>query len=239
MHRPAPRLIVLVLATVLAGFFAPVTPASGDPLVPLPAPGQPLATEVTATSAVLTWSRPDGPVFRYSMQRLVDGAWQGYASMPGTSYALAALTPDTEYTFAVYAAPLAGAGYSVSPLSEPVTFRTLPADFTCAVRIGAGRESFAVHGIVPWSGVPPWPWRATFTIAPHLTVTQVWNGSLALDGTQAFLSGGWGTPPATGTPIEFGFHGRYTGDFTPPRDFFFTGIPCEVQTSTGPPRPTP
>ncbi|WBB80255.1 fibronectin type III domain-containing protein [Micromonospora sp. WMMD882] len=119
------RLAVLALAVLLATLAAPVAPAAA--VVPLPAPGQPVASQVTATGAVLTWTRPDGPVWRYSMKQLVDGEWQGYASMPFTSFTLAGLTPDTEYTFAVYAAALYGTDYGTSPLSEPVTFRTLPA----------------------------------------------------------------------------------------------------------------
>lgn len=128
MYRPGPRLIALALAAALVAAVAPATPATADEPVPLPAPGQPVAAQVTATSAVLTWTRPAGPVFRYAMKQLVDGEWQGYASMPGTSFTVAGLAPDAEYSFAVYAAALPGSGYTLSPLSAPVTFRTLPAN---------------------------------------------------------------------------------------------------------------
>lgn len=113
--------LVLAAAVVLAGgLVAPAGVASADTLTPLPPPGQPVVSELTPTSARLTWTRPAGPVFRYSMQRLVDGAWQGYASMPFTTFVVE-LTPGGTHTFAVWAHALWGSGYTSSALSPPVT----------------------------------------------------------------------------------------------------------------------
>ncbi|AVT30292.1 hypothetical protein C6361_13195 [Plantactinospora sp. BC1] len=129
--RKLPALLhaaLLALALALALLALPAAPARADPLIPLPPPGQPVATDVTPTGATLTWTRSAGPVFRYSMQRLVDGEWQGFSSMPFNTVTFVALTPDTEYTVAVRAAALVGSGYTMSPLSEPLTFRTPPAE---------------------------------------------------------------------------------------------------------------
>jgi len=231
MNRRGLRLITLALAATLAGLSMSAAPAAADDLIPLPAPGQPVASEITSTSAVLTWPRSDGPVFRYSLKQLVDGEWQGYASAPGTSITLAALTPDTEYTFAVFAAAMPYSGYTTSPLSEPVTFRTLPVDWSCQI------------GIIPMNGIftasatvfnAPWSWRLTFTLAADQTVTQVWNATYSQSGSQGFLSGGtWSNPvPTPGGSINFGFVGQYTGTFVPPEDFRLNGVPCDV--SIGP-----
>jgi hypothetical protein len=95
-------------------------PASAASLTPLPPPGQPVVSELTSTSARLTWTRPAGPVFRYSMKQFVDGAWQGYASMPFNTFVVD-LTPGGTRTFAVQAHALAGSGYTSSELSPPVT----------------------------------------------------------------------------------------------------------------------
>lgn len=108
----------------LAGPSTATGTATVATLTPLPPPGQPVVSELTTTSARLTWTRPAGPVFRYSMKQFVNGAWQGYASMPSNTFVVAGLTPGGTYTFAVYAAPLAFSGYSVSDLSPPVTFTT-------------------------------------------------------------------------------------------------------------------
>lgn len=131
--------LTLVLAASAALVVGAATPAGAAPhgrsetatasasaadLIPLPPPGQPVVSELTSTSARLTWTRPAGPVFRYSMKQLVGGAWQGYASMPSTTFVVGGLTPGGTYTFAVQAHALAFSGYTSSDLSTPVTFTT-------------------------------------------------------------------------------------------------------------------
>ncbi|MGN9911814.1 fibronectin type III domain-containing protein [Phytohabitans sp. LJ34] len=128
------RLVLVLAATVaLAGGLAapaeaapagPAAVASDAELIPLPPPGQPVVSELTPTSARLTWTRSAGPVFRHSMSQFVDGAWRGYASMPFTTFVVGALTPGGTYTFAVQSHALWGSGYTSSPLSPPVTFTT-------------------------------------------------------------------------------------------------------------------
>jgi hypothetical protein len=103
----------------LAGPRAAASAATGT-LTPLPPPDQPVVSELTPTSARLTWNRSAGPVFRHSMKQLVDGTWEGYASMPFTTYVVG-LTPGGTHTFAVQAHALVGSGYTSSELSPPVT----------------------------------------------------------------------------------------------------------------------
>ncbi|WP_173073255.1 fibronectin type III domain-containing protein [Phytohabitans rumicis] len=98
----------------------PPAVASTATLTPLDPPSQPVVSELTPTSARLTWTGPSGPVFRFSMKQLVNGAWQGYASMPTNTFVVG-LTPGGTSTFAVYAVPLAFSGYTISDLSPPVT----------------------------------------------------------------------------------------------------------------------
>lgn len=230
MYRRGLRLIMLALAATLAGLSASAAPAAADELVPLPAPEQPVVSQLTSTSAVLTWPRSGGPVFRYSLKQLVNGEWQGYAGVAGTSFTVAGLTPDREYTFAVLADALPGSGYTTSPLSEPVTFRTLPVDWTCQILVTAGNGLFVISGTVV---NPPWSWRLAFTLAPNMTVTQAWNANFSQSGSQAFLTGGtWGdTFPPPGASIGFGVSGQYTGAFVPPQDFLLNGVPCTVTIS--------
>lgn len=103
-----------------AALAGPPAAASAATLTPLPPPGQPVVSELTPTSARLTWTRSDGPVFRYSMQQFVDGAWRGYAGMPFNTFVVD-LTPGGTRTFAVQAHALLGSGYTSSELSPPVT----------------------------------------------------------------------------------------------------------------------
>jgi hypothetical protein len=225
---PGRTLPVRLLAAVLGLVLLPLSaaPAYADPLIPLPPPGQPVVTDVTSTGATLTWERPAGPVFRYSMLRLVSGEWQGFVSMPFNSYTLGGLTPNTEYTVAVRAAALAGSGYTLSPLSEPVTFTTRPepAGWNCTISISADQYGgFMVRGTLVWSGADPVPrWTVRFTIATNLQITQAWNSTITRSGTRVTItSPGWNGSPTIppGIPQSFGFNGRYTGTFTPPGDF--------------------
>nr|MDT0662243.1 fibronectin type III domain-containing protein [Micromonospora sp. DSM 115978] len=124
--RAAALPLVAALLLVLGPLATPAAAAQTTPLTPLGAPGQPVVSELTPISALLTWSPSTGPVFRYSMKRLVDGEWQGYASMPSTSFRVG-LTPGATHTFAVYSVALPFSGYTASPLSEPVTVMAPPA----------------------------------------------------------------------------------------------------------------
>jgi hypothetical protein len=119
------KLSTLLVALACGLATLPITGGPAHAVKPLPPPGKPVASDITTSGATLTWPRQDGPVFRYSMQQFVNGQWQGYASMPFNTFKVGGLSPDTEYTFAVQAHALVGSGYTSSPLSEPVTFRTL------------------------------------------------------------------------------------------------------------------
>lgn len=228
-RRTFPR---LVLAVVTAFALLPAQPAQAADPIPLPPPGQPVASNITSTSATLTWAQPQGPVFRYSMKQLVDGQWTGYASMPSNTFTVAGLTPATTYTFAVYAAPLYGMGYSTSPLSPPVTFTTLAQDlWTCHVGINAWSGGYSVNGSLLYTGPAPiQPWTVTFTIAGSLTINQGWGGSITRSGSMGSLTGPVGGPilPPPG-PTAFGFAGSYTGTFVPPANFKVNGVACQVR----------
>lgn len=106
----------------LAAVPAP-SPSPDAPLIPLPAPGRPVASDLTPTGVTLSWTST-GPVFRYSVQRLVDGQWQPFDATNRPVAQFTRLTSDTEYTFRVTAHALPNSGYTTSPPSETVTFRT-------------------------------------------------------------------------------------------------------------------
>ncbi|MFY1668702.1 cellulose binding domain-containing protein [Plantactinospora sp. WMMB334] len=216
----------------------PAVPAQADPLIPLPPPGRPVATGITPTGATLTWTRPDGPVFRYSMLRLVDGEWQGFSSMPFNTVTFTALTPGTEYTVAVRAAALVDSGYTMSPLSEPLTFSTPPIEpappgWRCTVAIAVNQYgSYSVHGTLVWSGPTPVPhWTVRFSIAQNVYITQVWNATVVRSGTRASITSlPWdGTPANPPAAQSFDFSGRWTGTFTAPGDFTVApGTGCTI-----------
>jgi hypothetical protein len=118
--------VLLGLLAVLAGVAVPAGAARAD--APLPAPAQPVATEVTTTSATFTWTAPAGPVRDYTIQ-VIDGGmvpWHDLATTAGTSYTHTGLTPDKVYIYRVIANPAANSGYTASDPSPPLYVTTAP-----------------------------------------------------------------------------------------------------------------
>lgn len=201
---------LIVLATAAALTVAPASAARAD--TPLPAPGKPVVSNLTATGATLTWAPSAGPVFRYSMQRLVDGAWQGFVSMPSTTVTLSDLAAG-EYTVAVQSHALVGSGYTSSPLSEPVTFTIGAASPSCRLDFWTWQGGYTADAT--YTG------RLTFTMPTGMAVTYSWNAQLTTSGSQVTLN-------ANG---RFGFGGTTTGTFVLP-----TGLPptCVVTVNGRP-----
>ncbi|HYN94015.1 MAG TPA: cellulose binding domain-containing protein [Pilimelia sp.] len=213
---------------------APQSPSPSTPvLTPLPAPGQPVVSGLTATGATLTWERPAGPVFRYSMQRLVDGAWQGWVSMPGPTFTFSALTPGTTYTVRVFAAALVGTGYTTSPPSEPVSFTT-PSEpaLRCRLVVRSWAGGFMINGTITNASTGPvLGWALGFTLGATARITGAWNANVTMTGSRVTVrSSPWtsGIDPAGSQ--TFGLIGSHTGAFEPPRDITLNGQPggCEV-----------
>ncbi|MEE6259341.1 fibronectin type III domain-containing protein [Plantactinospora sonchi] len=109
--------VLTMAGTVPAGTAADTTPPT--------VPGPPVATQVTETSALLTWrpSTDDTGVTGYEIwyQRPDDTGFHNNTPVP--SYRFTGLTPDTTYTWVVRASD----GRDQSGFSAPVTFRTDPA----------------------------------------------------------------------------------------------------------------
>ncbi|MEQ4300906.1 fibronectin type III domain-containing protein [Plantactinospora sp. B6F1] len=123
--RTGPRTVLSALAT--AGIIAAAAPALAAPpdTIPPSTPGTPVATQITETSALLTWrpSTDDTGVTEYEIWYLRGGGNGFYTNTGVPSYRLTGLTPDTAYTWMVRASD----GRNQSGFSAPVTFRTDPA----------------------------------------------------------------------------------------------------------------
>ncbi|MDG4791592.1 fibronectin type III domain-containing protein [Micromonospora sp. WMMD1102] len=120
--------LLATLGTLVVAAAGPggTSPALAGPVDRPPStPGTPVATEVTETSALLTWrpSTDDVGVTGYEVWYLRDGGNGFHGNTPVPSYRFTALTPDTSYTWMVRASD----GRNHSRFSAPVTFRTDPA----------------------------------------------------------------------------------------------------------------
>ncbi|HLL69214.1 MAG TPA: cellulose binding domain-containing protein [Micromonosporaceae bacterium] len=222
------------------------TPTPTATVTPLPAPGRPVVSELTATGATLTWT-PSGPVFRYSLQYLVNGEWRPYDATNRPVAQLARLTPDTEYTFRVWAAALVGSGYGTSPPSEPVTFRTPPAGeptpptaptgtLTCRLEVTGWTEGFLVVGALANPGsVAVTGWTLTVTLPAQARVTGGWNADRSANGAVVtFTPTTWTRTVAPGATTTFGLYGLQAGGL----DALIAdldGTPCQiVRRAAGP-----
>jgi len=221
---------------------APVPPSptpSADPLRPLPAPGRPLATEIASDSAMINWTAPAGPVFRYTIEYLTADGWRAWTAGPTNSHRMINLTPATAYTIRVWAAPLAGSGYSVSPPSEPASFTTLPTGstptpaptgLTCRLTFTIWSTGFVMNiTITNPTTQPIGGWTGTFRVSGTTRITQVWSVNLSQSGDRVTLRPGWSAPPIPpGGSITIGVIGSYTGTFVPPTEIEVNGYRCHV-----------
>jgi cellulase/cellobiase CelA1 len=229
------------------------SPSSPAPLIPLPTPGQPVAQEVTDTSALITWTRSAGPVFRYSVNILLpDGTWGGWWGGPTNSFRPTNLSPNTSYTIRVWAAALPGSGYTISDYSPTTTFTTLPAGSTpatgtpppgggptmtpqpfparCRATVSVWASGYALNVVLTnTAAVPLSPWSVMFR-TPGARLNQVWSATVTQNGDQvAARPVTWNdTIPVNGS-ASFGMTASYTGTFQPPTDFVLPGGgTCEV-----------
>jgi hypothetical protein len=119
---------------------------NGPYVTPPRAPTNLRATAVTADSVALAWDPSVSPVVPVDSYKIVMNGEQLAGTWRQLSATISGLRPDTTYTFAVRAT-------YPSPLSQPVTVRTLPDvidlayDVTGSAMVKAARTSVTVGGI--------------------------------------------------------------------------------------------
>nr|MDT0662457.1 S8 family serine peptidase [Micromonospora sp. DSM 115978] len=200
------------------------TPDTTAPTVP----GTPVASNVTATSASLTWTAATDNVgvTGYDVQRSVGGGAFTTVGTPTTnSYAATGLTASTAYQFRVRARDAAS---NTSAYSSAVSFTT-PAASTgsCQVTYSINSNGFGnftstivikntgsttINGWTLAFALPAGQayangWSATYlTSGQNVTATSLsWNGTLVPQGTATI--GFNGTGPGTTHPATFTLNG--------------------------------
>ncbi|MEV6692859.1 cellulase family glycosylhydrolase [Micromonospora sp. NPDC051196] len=156
------------------------------------APGQPTATEVTATAATLNWAAATDNVgvTSYEVLRTTSGSGgAGVVTVSGTSYRATNLTASTSYTFTVRARDAAG---NVSAASPPLTLTT-PADNGgggdqgCAATyrvLNSWQGGYQAEVTVRNSGTAAiGGWTVSWTAPAGTTISSLWNGRLTTSGT--------------------------------------------------------
>lgn len=205
----------------------------GDTQAPT-APGTPVASAVSATSATLTWgaATDNVGVSGYDVVRINGGAETTVAASTTNAVTLTGLTADTAYTFAVYARDAAG---NRSTRSATVNVTTDEGGGTpgaaCSVgyRVvgqwpGGFQGEIAVRntGTAPISG-----WTLAFAFPDGQTVSTMWGGTPTQTGSTVSVAAASYTSavPAGGT-VTVGFIGAKGTTNTAPTAFTLNGTAC-------------
>ena len=209
---------------------APKLPGTGTGTgTPPSAPGTPAATNVTATSATLSWTAASpgtNPVAGYDVYR-VGSPDTLVASVSGLSTTITGLTPGTTYQFYVKARDTAGltgppsGNASVTTTAQPpgnsakVTYNILSdwgTGFNASITI-------TNTGTTPING-----WTLGFTFPGNQKITDGWNATWSQDGQNATAkSQSFNATINPGGSFQIGFNGSYTGTNSKPTTFTLNG----------------
>ncbi|UPT20756.1 glycosyl hydrolase family 5 [Thermobifida alba] len=192
-------------------------------------------TNVTSTSATLTWdaSTDNVGVVGYELEMGYTDVIQYLDSTTQTSYELTGLQPGRKYTFWVVAYDAAGnfsqsasVSFTTEEDEEPpvsgaceVEYRTTdwPGGFTAAVRL-------TNTGDTAWSS-----WELGFTFPSGQTVDHGWSATWEQNGARVTATSmPWNGSIAPGGSIDIGFNGTWNGSNGKPEEFTVNGESCTV-----------
>ncbi len=218
-----------------------LSPSATNPVsATLSAPGNPAASNVTATTATISWQpSTGGTVTRYEVYQQFGTNSVLLGESTSTSFTAQNLVPGTAYTLNVLATDQKG---YLSPPSPPVTFITgTPRNSTCAVSydISTGWDSgFVANITVTNTGPDPitgWTLAFSFPTTTESVSGSTWNAHFAGSGQNVVVTPvDWNANLAAngGNTVSFGFVGNQTGANPPPASFTLNGTVCTTVYSS-------
>jgi chitodextrinase len=198
-------------------------------------PGTPAASNVTSSSASLSWtaSTDNVGVVGYNVYR-EQGATDPLLASPTTnSVALTGLTANTQHQVYVRARDAAG---NLSAASNPVTFTTTGGGGGCAVAYmigGQWPDGFGAGVRITNNGTTAINgWTLTWTFANGQVITSLWQAVHTQSGANVSVTNpsGYNTViGANGGFVEFGFNGSWNNvTNAKPTSFTLNGSACTV-----------
>jgi endoglucanase len=205
----------------------PIPPDNTPPTTP----GTPVATNVTATGATLTWaaaSDPESGVRTYDVISIEGDALRVVATVPGTSATLTGLRPNTAYRFAVRAR---NGAELTSAISAAVPVTTRPDGQTyCRIAYQATGWSAGLTAnitITNTSGADWGSWTLRFTWPGNQSITEGWSATWTQTGTAVSANSvSWNSRVPAGGSAQAGFNASSSPPHQEPTDFTVNGQPC-------------
>ena len=208
--------------------------AGGDDTTPPTTPGTPTASNVTSNSAALSWtaSTDNVGVAGYDVVQVNGTTETTKATSTTNSATVTGLTPETAYTFAVYARDGAG-NRSTRSGTVAVTTAEGPSATGCSVAYSiasqwqGGFQAAITIGNTSTSAINGWTLKWTF--ANGQTITNMWGGTPAQSGANVTVTNAdyTGNIPPAGS-VQVGFTGTQTGTNDVPAAFTLNGVACTV-----------
>lgn len=172
---------------------ADIYSSSGGDTTPPTAPGTPTASAVTSSSVTLNWAAATDAngVTGYDVVRVGSGTETAATTTTGTSTTVTGLTPETSYTFAVYARDAAG-NRSQRSGTVAVTTSSGGSPATCGVAYRVTNEwpgGFQGEVVIRNTGssaINGWTLRWTYPDSQR--ISNLWGGTATQSGAQVSVA---------------------------------------------------
>lgn len=192
------------------------------------APGTPVASSVTGSSARLDWTASSDN-FGVSEYRVLRGD-QVVATSTTNSATVRGLTANSDYTFRVVAVDAAG---NVSPMSAGVTVRTGSGPGACTVtytKPSTWNGGFTANvKIANGSSEAVRAWQLEWDFPSGQQLASSWSSTVTVASGKATAKGAsWNADIAAGGTAEFGFNVNTSGAVTDPVNFTLSGVSCAI-----------
>lgn len=203
----------------------------GDDTTAPTAPGTPTASEVTATSATLSWaaSTDNVGVTGYDVVRVTDGTETQVAGSASNRATVTGLSGTTAYTFAVYAKDAAG-NRSARSATVTVTTTGTPAG-TCSVGyrlVGDWGSGFQSEITIRNTGAAAVSnWKLGFTFTNGQTINNMWGGTpTQTGGSVSVIPASYTDTITAGGSVTLGFIANRGATNSAPATFTLSGRTC-------------
>ncbi|HEX6198156.1 MAG TPA: glycoside hydrolase family 9 protein [Jiangellaceae bacterium] len=197
-------------------------------------PGTPAVSDVTATSAGVSWTASTDNVGVSGYDVYVDGSLETSAVSP--SVTLGGLTPETTYQVVVVARDAAGNQSAPSGATTFTTDSDGEPGSACAVTYdsgpwtsGPGQGGFTAHVTITNTGDTTIDgWELEIELPDGQSLDHGWSATWTQDGqTVRATPLDWNATIAPLGSQQVGFNGLWAGSYTDASVFRLNGAPCE------------